>query len=132
MSRVNIITCSQHPTRIQTERQVGVDIFQKRIINLTVSTALTGSPGGTVVKNPPPNAGDSVWSLGREDPLELEMATHSSIFLPEKSHQQRSLAGYSPWGRKESDTTEHVHMYAQPENQWKFHSLEDINNWQCD
>ena len=28
------------------------------------------------------------------------------VFLPGKSHRQRSLAGYSPWGRKESDTTE--------------------------
>ena len=28
------------------------------------------------------------------------------VFLPEKSHGQRSLAGYSPKGRKESDTTE--------------------------
>ena len=27
------------------------------------------------------------------------------VFLPEKSHGQRSLARYSPWGRKESDTT---------------------------
>ena len=36
-----------------------------------------------------------VQFLGQEDPLEEEMATHS-IFLPEKSHGQRSLAGYSP------------------------------------
>ena len=28
------------------------------------------------------------------------------IFLPGESQGQRSLAGYSPWGRKESDTTE--------------------------
>ena len=28
-------------------------------------------------------------------------------FLPEKSYGQRSLMGYSPWGLKESDTTEH-------------------------
>ena len=28
------------------------------------------------------------------------------VFLPGKSYGQRSLAGYSPWGRKESDTTE--------------------------
>ena len=28
------------------------------------------------------------------------------VFLPGKSHGQRSLAGYSPWGRKESDTME--------------------------
>ena len=30
----------------------------------------------------------------------------SAVFLPKKSHGQRSLAGYSPWGRKELDTTE--------------------------
>ena len=46
-----------------------------------------------------------VWSLGWEDPLEKEMATHS-ITLPGESHGGRSLVGYSPWGRKESDTTE--------------------------
>ena len=45
-----------------------------------------------------------VQSLGQEDPLEEEMATHSSI-LPGESHGQRSLAGYSPWDRKESDMT---------------------------
>ena len=30
--------------------------------------------------------------------------------LPGKSHGQRSLVGYSPWGRKESDTTERIHF----------------------
>ena len=30
--------------------------------------------------------------------------------LPGKSHGQRSLIGYSPWGRKESDTTERLHF----------------------
>ena len=42
-------------------------------------------------------------SLGQEDPLEEEMATHSSILawrIP-----QRTLVGHSPWGLKESDTT---------------------------
>ena len=32
------------------------------------------------------------------------------VLLPEKSHGQRSLVGYSPWGRKESDTTERLHF----------------------
>ena len=45
-----------------------------------------------------------VQSLGQEDPLEEEMAT-TTIFLPGKSHGQRSLVSYSPWGRKESDMT---------------------------
>ena len=40
-----------------------------------------------------------VRSLGEEDPLEKEMATHSSI-LAWEIYGQRSLAGYSPWGRK--------------------------------
>ena len=45
-----------------------------------------------------------VRSLGREYPLEEGMATHPSILawkIP-----QRSLTGYSPWGHKESDTTD--------------------------
>ena len=44
-------------------------------------------------------------SLGQEDPVEESMATPSG-FLPGDSHGQRSLAGYSPWSLKESDTTE--------------------------
>ena len=31
------------------------------------------------------------------------------VFLPGKSHQQRSLEGYSPWGHKESEASEHTH-----------------------
>ena len=33
------------------------------------------------------------------------------IFLPRKSHGLRNLVGYSPWGRKESDTTERLHFH---------------------
>ena len=46
-----------------------------------------------------------VQSLGHEDPLEYKMAIHP-VFLPGKANGQRSLVGYSPWGLKESDTTE--------------------------
>ena len=53
-----------------------------------------------------------VRSLGQEEPLEEGMATHSS-FLPGESHGQRSLAGYSPWGCKESNMTEATkHAYS--------------------
>ena len=34
------------------------------------------------------------------------------VFLPRKSHGQRSLVGYSPWGHKESDMTEHFSAEA--------------------
>ena len=57
------------------------------------------------VKHLPPTQETQVQSLGREDPLEKEMATHSST-LAWKIHEWRILAGYSPWGCKESDTTE--------------------------
>ena len=46
-------------------------------------------------------------SLGQEDILEREMVTCSSIFAGE-FHGQRSLAGHSPQGLKESDMTEHT------------------------
>ena len=48
-----------------------------------------------------------VQSLGQEDPVEEGMAICSSI-LAGKCHEQRSLVGYSPWGPRESDTTEHA------------------------
>ena len=55
-----------------------------------------------MVKNPPANVGDmrdtgSIPGWGRS--LEKEMAT-TPVFLPGKFHGQKSLAGYSPWGRK--------------------------------
>ena len=46
-----------------------------------------------------------VQFLGRVDPLEKGMAFHFTI-LAGGSDGQRSLAGYSPSGQKESDTTE--------------------------
>ena len=55
-----------------------------------------------------------VQSLGQEDPLEKEMATHSSILTWEILHGQRSLVGYSPWGYKESDTTEQLSLINYP------------------
>ena len=59
------------------------------------------------VKNPPLMEMQEMWapSLGWEDPLEGSMVTHTNI-VAWRTLGQRSLAGYSPWGHKESDTTE--------------------------
>ena len=60
-----------------------------------------------MVKHPPPNAGDTemkVQSLGQEDPLEKEMATHFSI-LAWRTPWTEEPVGYSSWGQKESDMT---------------------------
>ena len=55
-------------------------------------------PGGSEVKA-------SASSLGREDPLEKEMATHSSV-LAWRIPGTGSLVGFRLWGCRESDTTE--------------------------
>ena len=94
-----------------------------------------------MVKNPPPNAGvlglipgrgtkgaslviqmvkslpavreTCVPSLSREGPLRREWLPTPG-FLPGESHGQRSLVGYSPWGCKELDATEHVFLPTAP------------------
>ena len=69
--------------------------------------SMSGFLSGSVVKNLPTMQEMQVQSLGQEDPLEKEMAAHSTI-LAWESHGQRSLAGYSPWGHKEADMTKHA------------------------
>ena len=61
-----------------------------------------------VVKNLPANARDArdVGSTSWVGKTPWRKWQPTPIFLLEKSHGQRSLVGYSPWGRKESDTTE--------------------------
>ena len=61
-----------------------------------------------MVNNPPATQETWVQSLGWEDPLEEKWLPTSAPFLPEEFNGQRSLAGYSPWGPKESDTTEQL------------------------
>ena len=57
-----------------------------------------------VVKNLPAMQETWVRSVGGEDPLEKDLTTHSSI-IAWRTHGQRNLAGYSPWGCTESDMT---------------------------
>ena len=60
-----------------------------------------GFPGSTVVqKEDTRDAGLIPWSRKWQP---------APAFLPGKSYGQRSLAGYSPWGRKELDMTEPLH-----------------------
>ena len=70
-----------------------------------------------------------IRSLGQHDALEEEMATSSDI-VAWKTHGQRSLAGYSPWGHKELNVTErmrahlptHTHIHT-PTHTWDLSSL---------
>ena len=95
-----------------------------------------GFPGGSAVKNPPVNAGDTgdegpISRLGRC--LEKEMAIPSSI-LAWEIPGQRGLAGYSPRGHKELRTTDdaytdthrhtHTHSLAQKMRNYNlYHSM---------
>ena len=82
----------------------GEDPLEKRQVTTQV---FLGFPGGSDGKESACNAGDlgMIPGLGRS--LEEGMATPSSV-LPGEFHGQRSLAGYSSLGHKESDTTERL------------------------
>ena len=95
----------------------------------SIRTFHVGFPGRSVIKDPPANAGDAglIPGLGRShERLPQVLSGNESacqcrrkmpwrrdwqptpVFLPGKSHGQRSLAGYRPRGRKESDMTEQL------------------------
>ena len=61
------------------------------------------------VKNPLEVQESWVQSLGQEDPWRREWLP-PPVFLPGEFHGQRNLAGYSPWGCKESDTTQRLSL----------------------
>ena len=60
-----------------------------------------------LIKNPPAMRETWVQSLGGEDPLEKGKATHSSVVAC-----RIPWTVYSPWGRKESDTTERLSHFS--------------------
>ena len=68
-----------------------------------------------MAKNLPAKQNTWVQSLGWKDPLEKGRATHPSI-LPGELHDQRSLVGYSPWGRMELDTHFSLSTFSSPES----------------
>ena len=90
----------------------------------------TGFPGGSAVKSPPAMQGTRVWSLGWEDSLEEETATHS-IFLSGEVDGQRGLVGYSPWGCRESDTTEQQQQERVNTRAWKKAGWYEVRNCFC-
>ena len=61
-----------------------------------------------MVKNLPAVQETQVQSLSWEDPLEKEMATHSSFLHGEFHEQTITLVGYSPCSHKDSDTTKEL------------------------
>ena len=58
------------------------------------------------------NSGEPGWSPGLGTSLENCRREWQStpVFLPGESHHQRTVAGYSPWGRKESEMIEQLKL----------------------
>ena len=65
-----------------------------------------------MVKNPPTNSEDSGLTPGSGISPSEGNSNLLIVFLPGKSQGQRSLEGYSPWGCKGSDTTEHNPVHS--------------------
>ena len=63
-----------------------------------------GFPASSTAKEFTCHAGDT-GSIPRSEDLQP-----TPVLLPGESYGQRSLAGCSPWGRKESEGTEHAHV----------------------
>ena len=113
-----------------TTREVSV-----LVIILSQPTPSEGFPGGTIVKNPLANSrckrsGFDPW-IGKIPWRRKWQPTPG--FLPGESHGQRSLAGYSPWGPKESDTTEWLstHTRTLSPRKWTFQKAWNISFWVC-
>ena len=82
-------------------------------------------PGGSVVKNPPANAGnarDAISIPGSRRSPGKENSNPLQYSCLENSIDKRILAGYSPWGDKETDLTKRLRTHTQ-HGQWPWVTL---------
>ena len=87
-----------------------------------------GFPGGSAVKNQPASARDTGSIPGlRRCPGEVKCQP-TPVFLPWKSHGQRSLAGYSPWDHKQT-AHEVTNRNPMDRGAWRATAHEVANNW---
>ena len=94
---------------------------RKAVEKMNTTQEGRGFPGGTSGKQPAcqcrRHSKTRVRSLGREDPLQEGMATHSS-FLAWRSPWMGGLEGFSPQSLKELDTTEAAYHTRRKEEQF--------------
>ena len=84
-----------------------------------------------MVKNLPAMQETWVRLLGLEEPLEESMQS-TPVFLPGEFHGQRNMAGYSPWGCKESDMTKQLSTtQCSKDRQKKNYRFEEENKSTC-
>ena len=101
-----VLSLKRHFSKLSTSFHFGQSniYFRKQC-----PTHAIGFSGDSVVKNPAANTGDVSQSLGREDPLEEEMATHSNI-----------LAWRIPWTEESlgSQRVRHDGAHTQNRDEW--------------
>ena len=112
---------------IYKHKQIHINTY---VYLIPIYRSIRASLVAQTVKSLPAMQKTRVQSLGWEDPLEKEMANHSST-LAWKIPWRTSLVGYSPWGRKESDMTEQLHSLHSHEWMWKLDNKEGwaLKNW---
>ena len=77
----------------------------------SILKVILGFPGGSEGKASAYHAETWIRSLGWEDSLEKEVATHSSTRAWKRPWTEKPGMLHSPWSRKESDTTERIHFH---------------------
>ena len=79
-----------------------------QVLPLTLGHCPRASLAAQMVKNLPAMQETWVRSVGQEDSLEKGRATHSNILAWRIPWAEEPTMSYSPWGHKESDTTEQL------------------------
>ena len=104
------------PKKTQTNKKTKSNQTMKDGRQKTVYHGILGFPGSSAVKNPPAMQETWVRSLGQEDPLEKEMATHSSSLIWEIP-LTRSLVGYiHRVAKSRTRLSMHTRMHTHPQN----------------
>ena len=88
--------------------QIIIKTYQVWKLVLDPETQGSTAPGCTFSFQPPL----CCWRYGFAVSSGSRKWQSTPVLLPGKSHGQRSLVGYSPWGGKESDTTERLHSLS--------------------
>ena len=102
LNKEHLINAKESHTEYDVQREDPI-----KVINLSIKyTNSSGFPGGSEGRESTCNAGDlgSIPGLGK--PLGGGHGNPLQYSCLENTHGQRNLMGYSPWGCKESDTTE--------------------------
>ena len=115
---ITMVSKSQNCTKGTLKRNVALSSSQGTCPNSSLwlfclpSEGLITSLMVQTVRSLPAMQETQVWSLGWEEPLEKEMATHPSI-LTWRIPWTEEPGSYSPWSRKGSDVTEQLHLLSE-------------------